>query len=177
MADPIFTLRYSLATVTRRNIPKDKIADALKVNSGAQSFVNNTIVLSGFTCRWGEWLAPQANSLWNYADSLDNISLPLWQDPSLRYDHEGGVTLLQGVWTADTNVINTVGLSVNDELVVGALPGNHAVLPSGVGLIKLAAKAGNLGNVNMVVAHVEEIKTDVVRITNLQAGYKGTGSA
>lgn len=173
MADPIFNLKYSIATVTRVNVEKSKIVDALKDNSGAPSFTNNVIVNSGFTCRWGEWLAPDADGKWGYAAGTDAISMPLWQDPSLRYDHEGGVTLLQGVWTAETNVINRSSLAVNDDLVVGALPGNHSVLPSGNGLVRRAGLAG--GTQWMVVAHVEEILADVVKITNVNAGYFRAG--
>lgn len=173
---PFFNLRYSLATVTRRNIPKASVVDALKVDSGAVSFVQNTLVLSGFSCRWGEWLTPNTSSgKWEYADSADAIALPLWQDPSLRYDHEGGVTLLQGKWVAETNVIATTSLAIGGELVVGTLSGGHTVLPSGTGLVRLESKSS--GSQHMVVAHVEEISGENVVINNINAGYFRAGSA
>lgn len=172
-ASPTFVLLYSLATVVRRNIGKDKIVDALKTNSGATSFVENTLVLSGFTARWGEWLAPQSDGKWNYADSGDAIALPIWQDPSLRFDSEGGMTLLQGKWTAKTNVIDLDSLAVGDELVVGTLESDDPVLPSGVGLVRLADQSS--GSSHMVVAHVEEIQTDGVVINNQLAGYFRVG--
>lgn len=172
-ASPTFILVYSLATVTRRNIAKDKIVDALKTNSGNDSFVDNTLVLNGFTARWGEWLAPQSDGKWNYADSQDAISEPIWQDPAIRFDHEGGITLLQGKWSAKTNVIDRTGLVVNDQLVVDALPGDHDVLPSGIGLTRLADADG--GSDHMVVAHVEEILTDLVVVNNINAGYFRVG--
>lgn len=175
MVAPIFKLEYSLATVTRKNIAKADVVDALKANSGATSFVDFTMVLPGFTVRWGEWLAPQSDGKWGYADSADGISMPVWQDPQLRYDHEGGLTVLQGKFTAWTNVINRVGLAVQARLVVATLPSDHSILPSGVGLGLL--DDADEDDEHMVVAHVEKIETDLIKISNISAGFVANGGA
>lgn len=158
-ASPLFEVISGLSGVWRRGLGPDKIADALKVDSGARSFPNNTMVVNGFTAREGEWLAPGADSKWNYAGSTDRIARPIWMDPSERWDSEGGMTVLEsGSMKVKTNMIDLDGLSVNDELVVGTLPVDHPVVPEGNALVRLATKSS--GSLHTVVAIVEEIGSD-----------------
>lgn len=177
MATPVFNLIYPLPTVVRRNVPPAEIADALKVNSGSREFSDHIMALNGLSVREGQWVTRNSSGLIVLATSTNAIAWPVWQDPGAgRTDgREGGMTIIQGTFSARTNVINTTAIAVNDELCVGTLPGGHAVLPSaGGGLVRRATLAG--GTQHMVVAHVEKVYADgTVQITNQNTGYFKAG--
>jgi len=177
MANPIFESVYPIVTLTRRNFTPSEIADALKVNSGDRDFSDNIMTLNGLSVREGQWVAKNVSNLIAIASSTTPLSWPVWQDPGAgRTDAQtGGLTVLQGKWTVKTNVIELTSLAVQDELVVGALSGGHAILPSAAGgLVRLADQSS--GTQHMVVAHVEKVESDGVIITNQNAGYFKAGS-
>lgn len=173
---PLFEVLSGLGNgVWRRGLGPDKVADALKVDSGARTFSSNTMVVNGFTCREGEWLAPGGDGKWNYASSLDRIARPIWTDPQERWDSEGGVCVLEsGSMKVKTNMIDLDGLAVNDELVAGTLPVDHPVVPEGNGLVTLASKPAE--SLHTVLAIVEEIGSDYA-IIQVGVTYKAAGSA
>jgi len=175
MPSPIFESVYPILELVRRNFEPSEVVDSLKVNSGERDFSDNIMTLNGFSVREGTWLSPNAQSKMALATSTSLPAFPVWQDPGAgRTDAQGGITVLQGVWTIRTNVINLVGLAVGDELSVGALPANHPVLPSmAAGLVRLATLAA--GSQHLVVAHVEKIEPATALITNVTANYRAAG--
>lgn len=175
MATPIFKSEYPILDLVRRNFEPADVVDSLKVNSGERDFSDNIMTLNGFSVREGTWLAPNASAKIALATSTSFPAWPVWQDPGAgRTDAQGGITVLQGVWTVETNIIDLDGLVVGDELSVGALPGDHPILPSlAAGLVTTASLSA--GTDHMVVAHVEKVKTATAVITNVAAGYRQAG--
>lgn len=161
--------------VWRRAVGREQVVDALKVDSGNYSFPNNTELQNGFLVREGEWLARQSDGKWGYAASSDPQALPVWLDPAVRFDGEGGIAVIFGLWVVKTNVIDTEDLAVQDELVVGALPEDHDVLPGGNGLVRLATKDADA--YHFVRAVVEEILADGYVLISIASGYPRAGQA
>lgn len=174
---PIFESLYPLPTVVRRNFEPADLVDALKVNSGQRSFVDNVMILNGITVREGQWVAYNGSGKIALATSTSKPVWPVWQDPGAgRTDvKQGGITVLQGIWTCKTNVLNLTALVVGGELAVGTLSGGHPVLPSQNGLVRLESLSNAV--MHTVVAHVEKIGSDYAIISNQQAGYKALGSS
>lgn len=174
---PFFESLYPLPTVVRRNFEPADIVDALKVNAGQRSFVDNVMIMNGITVREGQWVAYNSGGKIALATSTSKPSFPVWQDPGAgRTDvKQGGITVLQGFWTCKTNVTETTSLTIGNELAVGTLGGGHPVLPSQNGLVRLESLSNAV--MHTVVAHVEKIGPDYVIISNQAAGYKAIGSS
>jgi hypothetical protein len=175
-ATPYFESLYPLPTLVRRNFEPADLVDALKVNSGQRSFVDNVMILNGITVREGQWVAFNGGGKIALATSTSKPAWPVWQDPGAgRTDvKQGGITVLQGFWTVKTNVIELTALAPGNELAVGTLSGGHPVLPSQVGLVKLTSLS--TGVQHTVVACVEQVGADYAIISNQAAGYKAAGS-
>lgn len=173
---PIFESLYPLPTLVRRNFEPADLVDALKVNNGQRSFVDNVMVMNGITVREGQWVAFNGAGKIALATSTSRPAFPVWQDPGAgRTDvKQGGITVLQGYWTVKTNVVNLTGLAPGNELSVGTLPVDHPVLPSQNGLVKLTSLSNAV--MHTVVAHVETVGADYATISNQAAGYKALGS-
>lgn len=175
-ATPYFESLYPLPTLVRRNFEPADIVDALKVNSGQRSFVDNVMILNGITVREGQWVAFNNQGKIALATSTSRPAFPVWQDPGAgRTDvKQGGITCLQGFWTVKTNVISLTALAPGNELAVGTLPNDHPVLPSQNGLVKLTGLSNAVQHT--VVALVEQVGSDYAIIGNQGAGYKALGS-
>lgn len=175
MPSPIFKSLYPILDLVRRNFEPADVVDALKVNSGERDFSDNIMTLNGFSIREGTWVAPNSAGKIALAASTSAPAWPVWQDPGAgRTDAQGGITVLQGTWTIETNIIDLTSLLVGDEVCVGALPGGHPVLPSmAAGLVRLAGLSS--GTEHFVVAHVEKVLTASAVITNVTANYREQG--
>jgi len=175
MPSPIFKSVYPIMDLVRRNFEPADVVDALKVNSGDRDFSDNIMTQPGFSVREGTWVSPNSAGKIALATSTSKPAWPVWQDPGAgRTDAQGGITVLHGTWTVETNIINLTGLVVGDDLCVGALPGGHPVLPSmAAGLVRLATLSS--GTSHLVVAQVEKINSATAVITNVTAGYRAVG--
>lgn len=179
---PTFVTDRSLAQQIRRNFGPERLSNALFTDGKPFTFVRNVKVPSFVNVESGEWLGidPGTGKIRKAVATLAPV-WPVFQGGSTRYDlGEGGLTVLQGIWEALTNMID-VGdwrrgfIRVQDELIVGVLPAEHP-------------QAGRVGLVNWndqaigsyyVVAHVEDIFLDAltmepngwVIVNNVNANY------
>ena len=137
--------------------------------------------LKSMDIREGEWVMwDTVTGLLTKAVATLAAGFPVWQDPGApdggRYDSaDGGMTMLQGDWTATTNVIDDgflsagiAGLSPGDELKVGIMPVGHPY----AGLTGLVPVDDAATGTFFVVAHVEQnLGNGLAIVNNYQAHY------
>lgn len=186
---PTFTLLYSVDTVARRVAPPDRLAAALFVGGSKFTFQRNVRIPSKVDVETGEWLGiAQATGLFDKAVSSVALAWPVWQGGANRNDlGEGGITFLQGIWTALSNMVdvgdwNRGEIAIQDELIVGELPAEHEYAGR-IGLVNLNDQATGS---YFVVAHVQDVYYNVdengdpttpngwVVLSNQNAGYRRT---
>lgn len=183
---PVFVTQRSVAQgCVRRNFGPERFSAVLFTDGARYTFSNNVRVPSLVDVESGEWVGfdPSTGKL-RKAVATVAPAWPVFQGGSKRFDlGEGGLTVLEGIWEALTNMVDTGDwqhgfIRVGDELVVGTLPAAHP--ESGrTGLINYNDKgAGSF----YVVAHVEDIYLDAdteepngwVVVNNVNAGYHRT---
>jgi len=160
---PTFEVLSGLASIWRRGLSPDKVVDALKVNSGARSFPNNTMVVNGFTAREGGVALPGRLGQVGVQRVERPHRPPPVAGPQERWDSEGGVTIIQGPWTVKTNMVDLAGLAAGDELCVARSTSRTRPCPRATDSScspRLAAIS-----LHTVVAIVEEVGTDYAIIT------------
>lgn len=186
---PTFTLLYSVDTVARRVAEPARLSAALFTGGAKFSFVRNVRIPSKVDVETGEWLGiAQATGLFAKAASDKALAWPVWQGGANRNDlGEGGITFLQGIWTALSNMVdvgdwNRGYIAPQDELIVGTLPAAHTYTGR-TGLVNLNDQAAGS---YFVVAHVQDVYWSVdengdpttpngwVVLNNQNAGYRRT---
>lgn len=167
--------------LVRRNAAPDDVALALFTGGVRRAFTGGVMTLSRMTVREGEWITRNsATAKFEKAVATVALCWPVWQDPGAppggRTDSaDGGLSFLQGLWTAGTNVIDDGllssgidGLSPGDELKVGVMPSGHDY----EGLTGLVPVDAYATGTFFVVAHVEEVLTGGrAVVTNQNAHY------
>lgn len=162
MPTPIFIVENSLEHLTRWPVLASQLAVALFEGGARFDFDGNVKVQNKILVREGEWLGRNADGLWTRSDPSKPLAFPVFLDPKLRFDDEGGLVILRGMLVARTNMIGADDADLlvpGCALVPGALPVDHDFEGS-QGLLPLEEEAEV--DQKHVVAVIEEVLDDGV---------------